>query len=84
VVTGIEKTRAPNSDQGQRQNMRAREQAPGHKPEAEREGGDERQATKRECGPRPNDQRGAGGGGAGQQHDAAPTTEAEGKGQQDF
>ena len=84
AIAGGEEAGAPGGCNRQRQHMRAREQARRQEPETEPDGRDERRAAKLARRAQADDQRGAGRGGAGHEHNAAPTAEAEGKRQQHF
>ena len=84
VVARGEEPGAPGRGDRQRKHVRAREQAHCHEPQAEPDRHDERPAAKVARGAEAHDQGGARRGGAGQEHDAAPSAEAEGERQQDF
>ena len=84
AIAGGEEAGAPGGRNRQRQHMRARQQARRHQPETEPDGRDERRAAKLARGAKAHDQRRAGRGGAGHEHNAAPAAEAESERQQYF
>ena len=84
AVARGEEPGAPGGRQRQRKQMRAREQARRHERQAQHDRHDERRPAQFARGAQSHDQRRARRGGAGHEHDAAPSPEAERERQQDF
>ena len=84
AIARRDKPGAPGGRERERQHMGPREQVRGQERKADRDGCDERGAAKFTRRAQSDDQRRKRSGRAGQQHDAAPSTDAKGKRQQNF